>query len=179
MAIRSGRTPRCRRASTEHAGRRAKLVDALARLALDPASPIRDKLQACRLLAVSMTAANLQMLDHSIPSGRKARQGRMGTNLQGERGPPCGPTVRSETSGPAGPGRPDPTDRLEAGRVVSWGLSIGDRSRPRAQEGHRSFPRSSGRLRFGTWWQGKTVGNGGGSDGSLPIPDASERGVFR
>jgi hypothetical protein len=29
-----------------HAGRRAKLVDALARLPLDPASPIRDKLQA-------------------------------------------------------------------------------------------------------------------------------------
>jgi hypothetical protein len=43
----------------EHAGRRAKLVDALARLALDPASPIRDKLQAPPLLAASMTAANL------------------------------------------------------------------------------------------------------------------------
>src|SRR5262249_15870224 len=46
----------------KHAGRRARLVDALARLALDPASPIRDKLQACRLLAVSMTAADLRIL---------------------------------------------------------------------------------------------------------------------
>jgi hypothetical protein len=40
----------------EHADRRAKLVDARARLALDPASPVRDKLQACQLLAASMTA---------------------------------------------------------------------------------------------------------------------------
>ena len=51
----------------EHADRRTRLVDALARLALDPATSDRDILQACRLLAVSMTAANLRMLDSSIP----------------------------------------------------------------------------------------------------------------
>jgi hypothetical protein len=81
----------------EHADRRARLVDALVRLALDPASPSRDSLQACRLLAVSMTAANLRMLDRSLPRLRRARRGRMGTNLQG--GPPCGPTC---WAGPTG-----------------------------------------------------------------------------
>ena len=35
----------------ELADRRARLVDALARLALEPASPIRDKLRAFRLLS--------------------------------------------------------------------------------------------------------------------------------
>jgi hypothetical protein len=87
----------------EHTARRARLVDALMGLIRDPASPIRDKLQACRLLAGSMTAANLRMLDRSSPRRRKARRRRMGTNLQGEGGPPCGPTGRS--------GRPDPTGR--------------------------------------------------------------------
>ena len=43
----------------EHAGRRAKLVDALARLAHDPATPDRDMLQASRLLALSVPATNL------------------------------------------------------------------------------------------------------------------------
>ena len=82
----------------EHAGRRARLVDALARLALDPASPIRDKLQATRLLAVSMTAANLRMLDRSLPRRRKPRRRRMGTDLRGEGG--------TDAPRPAGPGRP-------------------------------------------------------------------------
>ena len=81
----------------ELAGRRAKLVDALARLARDPASPIRDKLQATRLLAVSMTAANLRMLDRSLPRRRKPRRGRMRTNLQGAGEPRAGR--------PDGPGR--------------------------------------------------------------------------
>jgi hypothetical protein len=91
----------------------------------DPASPIRDKLQACRLLAVSMTLANLRMLDRSLPQRSNARRGRMGTNLQGERGPPCGPTGRARatvknretrpgsgrtaTTGPTGPDRPSST----------------------------------------------------------------------
>ena len=67
----------------EHADRRARLVNALASLALDPASPSRDSLQAYRLLAVSMTAANLRMLDPSLPRRRKHRH-RMRKTLQGE-----------------------------------------------------------------------------------------------
>lgn len=69
-----------------YAGRRAKLVDALANLALDPTTPVRDSLQACRLLVCSMTAANLRMLDSSLPRRRKARRHRMGTDRQGEGG---------------------------------------------------------------------------------------------
>src|SRR5690349_23526307 len=84
----------------EHADRRARLVDALARLALDPASPSQDSLQACRLLAVSMTAANLRILDRSLSRRRRPRRRRMGKTLQGEGGPPCGPSGR----GPAQPG---------------------------------------------------------------------------
>jgi hypothetical protein len=62
----------------EHADRRARLVDALARLALDPATSTREALQATRLLAVSMSAANLRMLDRSLPRRRKPRRRRMG-----------------------------------------------------------------------------------------------------
>jgi hypothetical protein len=89
----------------EHAGRRAKLVDALTRLARDPTTPIRDKLQACRLLAVSMTSANLRILDRSLPRRPEARRSRMGTDLQGEEGPPCVPTGR------AGPTVTSPPDK--------------------------------------------------------------------
>jgi hypothetical protein len=90
----------------EHADRRARLVDALARLALDPTSPNRDSLQACRLIAGSMTAANLRMLGRSLTRRRKPRRRRMGTNLQGEGGPPCGPIGRAGATGPTGPDRP-------------------------------------------------------------------------
>jgi hypothetical protein len=38
-------------AATRPTDRRARLVDTLARLALEPASPIRDKLRAFRLLS--------------------------------------------------------------------------------------------------------------------------------
>ena len=96
----------------EHAGHRAKLVDALARLAHDPASLIRDKLQACRLRACSMTAANLRMLDRSLPRRRKPRRRRMGRNRQGEGGPPCGPTGRAATTAPTGLDRPTDGDPL-------------------------------------------------------------------
>jgi hypothetical protein len=103
----------------EHSDRRLRLVDALARLALDLASPIRESLQACRLLAVSMTVANLRMLDRSLPRRRKARRRRMGTDLRGEGGNRyaatgrAGPTVKNRETGPGsdrtettGPDRP-------------------------------------------------------------------------
>ena len=43
--------------------RRAKHVEALARLGLDPAAPVRDLLEECRLLPISMAGANRIMLN--------------------------------------------------------------------------------------------------------------------
>ena len=68
----------------EHAGRRARLVDALVRLALDPATSMRETPQACRLLMVTISNANIRMLDCPLP--RKARRRRMGPGRQGEGG---------------------------------------------------------------------------------------------
>jgi hypothetical protein len=111
----------------EHADRRARLVDALARLALDPASPSRESLEACRLLAVSMTAANLRMLDRSLPRRRKPRRRRMAESLRGEGGNRCaatgraGPTGpgpdRTATTGPTGPARP--ADRRQPAALLT------------------------------------------------------------
>jgi hypothetical protein len=52
----------------EHAGKRARLVDALVKLAEDPTSTDRDKLQACRLLTCSMSLANLRTFNCSLPN---------------------------------------------------------------------------------------------------------------
>jgi hypothetical protein len=104
------RARQSRQDGPEHADGWARLVDALARLALDPASPSRDSLQACRLLAVSMTAANLRMLARSIPRRRKPRRRTMGTNRRGGGGEP----MRLDRPGRAA--MTGPTDQLPATR---------------------------------------------------------------
>ncbi len=73
----------------EHAEKRAKLVDALVKLADDPKTHDRDKLQACRLLVGSMTAANLRILESTLPRRPTARRRRMGRNRRGEGGQLC------------------------------------------------------------------------------------------
>jgi hypothetical protein len=122
----------------ELAERRARLVDALVKLALDPASPTRESLQAGRLLAVSITAANLRILDRSLPRRGKPRRSRMGISLQGEGGPPCGPTGRSR---PTGPDRPTARNPLPCPRRRAKGTCRGrakgtcrERRRPTAEE---------------------------------------------
>ena len=95
----------------EHAGSRAKLVDALARLAHDPATSMRETLQACRLLMVTMSNANLRMPDNSLPRRRKPRRRRMVKTLQGEGGSPCGPIGRADRETRPGSGRGDRPDR--------------------------------------------------------------------
>jgi hypothetical protein len=102
----------------EHADRRARLVDALARLTRDPATPIRDVLQACRLLAVSMIAADLRLLDRSLPRRRKPRRRRMGMNRQREGGLPCGPTDRAGATGPTGLDREAAMGEAAVGLIV-------------------------------------------------------------
>jgi hypothetical protein len=78
-----------------------RAVNELARLALDPASPIRDSLRACRSLAVSMTVANLRMLDGSLPRHRQPRRCRIENKPSGgEERPPCGSPGRVATIGP-------------------------------------------------------------------------------
>jgi hypothetical protein len=95
-----GWAPRRWLEGVEHADRQAQLVDALARLALDLASPIREKLQASGLLLVAMTAANLRMLDRSLLRRRKAGHDTMGADRQTGAGTSIG-AVR------AGPRRSD------------------------------------------------------------------------
>jgi len=51
----------------EHAGKRARLVDALVKPAEDPTSTDRDKLQAWRLVTCSMSLANLRTFKCSLP----------------------------------------------------------------------------------------------------------------
>ena len=75
---------RALRLARRRRARRANLIDALARLALGPATSLRQTLQACRLLMVIICNANLRMLDCSLP--RNARRRRMGANRQGEGG---------------------------------------------------------------------------------------------
>jgi hypothetical protein len=66
-----------------HAERRARLVDCLVKLALDPSTPVRDNVSAYRLLACSMTGANLRMLGRSFSRQSKPRQHRMRARPQG------------------------------------------------------------------------------------------------
>ncbi len=63
--------------------RRARLIEAMMRLITDPATEVSDRehLQACRLMAVEMTAANSRLLDRLLPRRRKPRRRRMRKTL--------------------------------------------------------------------------------------------------
>jgi hypothetical protein len=87
----------------EHAERRARLIDSLVKLALDDATPVRDSVSACRLLAYSMTDANIRILRRSLSSPAKRRDRRMRIERQGEGG--------RGTRRPGGPQQPGATDR--------------------------------------------------------------------
>ena len=67
----------------EHAERRADLVEALVELVTDPATPIREMIQAAGIMMTSISNANLRAMS---AEPRKPRRGRMKGSKLGGRG---------------------------------------------------------------------------------------------